>query len=72
MRKSYDFTKSTKNPYAHSLKQQITIRLNRESIQYFKSLAVETGITYQNLIDLYLKDCVREQRRLSFKWLKPT
>lgn len=72
MRKSYDFSKSTKNPYARSLKQQITIRLDRESIQYFKNLAVETGITYQNLIDLYLKDCVREQRRLPLKWLKPT
>lgn len=70
MRKSYDFRKSTKNPYAKSLKQQITIRLDPDAIRYFKKLAEETGISYQNLIDLYLKDCAREQRRLSIKWLK--
>lgn len=70
MRKNYDFSKSTKNPYAKHLKQQITIRLDPDSIRYFKELADETGISYQNLIDLYLKDCAREQRRLSIKWLK--
>lgn len=70
MRKSYDFSKSVKNPYARHLKQQITIRLDRDSIRYFKELAEETGIAYQNLIDLYLKDCAQEQRRLSIKWLK--
>ena len=69
MRKHYDFTKSRKNPYAKMLKQQITIRLDPASIRYFKKLAEETGITYQNLIDLYLKDCAREGRRLSMKWL---
>ncbi len=69
MRKSYDFSKSVKNPYARHLKQQITIRLDRDSIRYFKELAEETGIAYQNLIDLYLKDCAQEQRRLSiFSW----
>ncbi|HSB45035.1 MAG TPA: BrnA antitoxin family protein [Nitrospira sp.] len=70
MRKDYDFSKSRKNPYAKGLKQQITIRLDPDSIRYFKDLAEETGISYQNLIDLYLKDCAREQRRLSIKWLK--
>lgn len=70
MRKHYDFTKSTKNPYAKSLKQQITIRLDPDSVRYFKKLAKETGIPYQNLIDLYLKDCAQEQRQLSIKWLK--
>ena len=70
MRKHYDFGKSAKNPYAKQLKQQITIRLDPESIRYFKGLAEETGISYQNLIDLYLKDCARERRRLSLKWLK--
>lgn len=55
---------------AKLLKKQITIRLDPESIRYFKNLAEETGISYQNLIDLYLKDCAREQRRLSIKWSK--
>jgi len=70
MRKHYDFSKAKKNPFAKLLKQQITIRLDPESIQYFKNMSAETGISYQNLIDLYLKDCAREQRRLSIKWLK--
>lgn len=70
MRKHYDFTPSKKNPYAKMLKQQITIRLDPVSIQYFKTLADETGISYQNLIDLYLKDCAKAGRRLSMKWLK--
>jgi len=51
-------------------REQITIRLDPESIQYFKKMAEETGISYQNLIDLYLKDCARGQRRLLIKWLK--
>lgn len=70
VKKSYDFTKSAKNPYAKDLKQQITIRLDPESIRYFKKLAEETGVSYQNLIDLYLQDCARTQRQPSIKWLK--
>jgi len=70
MRKTYDFTHSKKNPYARHFKRQITIRLDKETIEYFKKLAEETGITYQNLIDLYLKDCVQEERRLLIRWPK--
>ena len=66
MKPEYDFTKAKKNPYAKLFKRQITIRLDEEVVRYFKSLAAETGVPYQNLIKLYLKDCVRSQRRL--KW----
>lgn len=68
MRKNYDFSKSKKNPYAKRLKKQITIRLEAETIDYFKTLAVETGIPYQNLINLYLRDCADSHRKLNFKW----
>lgn len=68
MRQEYDFSKSGKNPYAKSLKKQITIRLDEDCISYFKRLSQKTGITYQNLINLYLKDCVASHRKLSFKW----
>ena len=68
MRKQYDFSKSTKNPYAKILKQQITIRIDKDTISYFKSFASEIGMSYQNLINLYLKDCVQHQKKLSFKW----
>lgn len=68
MRKEYDFSKAEKNPYAKKLKKQITIRLDVDAISYFKVLSQKTGITYQNLINLYLKDCAVSHRKLSFKW----
>jgi len=68
MRQEYDFSKAEKNPYAKKLKKQITIRLDEDAISYFKSLSQKTGITYQNLINLYLKDCATSHRKLSFKW----
>ena len=70
MRKEYDLTKlkSRKNPYAKHLKQQVTIRLGVDIITYFKELAEETGIPYQNLINLYLRDCVASGRRPSLEW----
>ena len=70
MRKEYDLTKlkSRRNPYAKHLKQQVTIRLGVDVIGYFKELAEETGIPYQNLINLYLRDCVASGRKPSLKW----
>ena len=68
MRKNYDFTRSKKNPYASQLKRQVTIRLDEGTIHYFKDLAKETGLPYQTLINLYLRDCALEKRRLSLQW----
>ena len=70
MRKEYDLTKlkGRRNPYAKHLKQQITIRLGADVIEYFKDLAEETGIPYQNLINLYLRDCVASQRKPTLEW----
>jgi uncharacterized protein (DUF4415 family) len=70
MRKEYDLTKlkSRRNPYAKHLKKQVTIRLGVDVITYFKELAEETGIPYQNLINLYLRDCLASKRRPSLKW----
>jgi predicted DNA binding CopG/RHH family protein len=66
MKKEYDFSKAKKNPYAKLFKRPVTIRLDDEVIKYFKTLADETGIPYQNLINLYLKECAHAQRKL--KW----
>ena len=57
MRKEYDLAKlkSRRNPYARDLKRQVTIRLGVDVIAYFKGLAEETGIPYQQLINLYLR-----------------
>ncbi len=68
MRKEYDFSKSVKNPYAKKLKKQITIRLEEDTVTYFKEMSLQTGISYQNLINLYLSDCAQKHRKLSFKW----
>ncbi len=68
MKKEYDFSKSKKNPYAARLKKQVTIRLDVEVVDYFKTLAAETGIPYQNLINLYLKDCAGANRKPSLEW----
>ncbi len=68
MRKEYDFSKSRKNPYAKQLKRQITIRLDTAAVTYFKELAAELGMPYQNLINLFLRDCALHQRRPSIEW----
>lgn len=68
MRKEYDFSKAKRNPYASRLKRQITIRLDEPTIDYFKSLAEETGIPYQTLINLYLRECAGSRKKLSLKW----
>jgi len=68
MRKQYDFSNGKKNPYATRLKKQVTIRLDQGTIAYFKDLAEETGIPYQTLINLYLRDCAAENKRLTIEW----
>lgn len=68
MRKEYDFSKSRKSPYAAQLKKQITIRLDEESIDYFKSVSEQVGIPYQSLINLYLRDCAASHRKLNLSW----
>ncbi|MGH9783639.1 MAG: BrnA antitoxin family protein [Terriglobia bacterium] len=68
MRKEYDFSKGRRNPYAARLKRQVTIRLDENTIKYFKSLSQESGIPYQTLINLYLRDCAATQKRLSMAW----
>ena len=67
MRKKYDFTNAKKNPYAKRLKQQVTILLDKEAVAYFKDLAEETGVAYQVLINLYLKECAQMKKKLSFE-----
>jgi len=69
MRKSYDFSKARRNPYAQRLKKQVTIRLDDSTIGYFKRLAREVGVPYQTLINLYLGDCASSGRRIDLRWV---
>ena len=70
MRKEYDFSKSVKNPYAKKLKSRTTIRLDEDIIEYFQKLADKSGVPYQTLINLYLKDCMETGRLPDIKWKK--
>jgi uncharacterized protein (DUF4415 family) len=68
MKKEYDFSTAKKNPYAGLLKKQVTIRLDEATVKYFKELAIEAGVPYQTLINLYLRDCAASGRKLSMRW----
>jgi uncharacterized protein (DUF4415 family) len=70
MRNHYDFArmKGERNPYIKHLKQPITIRLDKATVAYFRSLAAELGMPYQNLINLYLRDCALNRKKLALKW----
>ena len=68
MRKQYDFTKATRNPYAARLERQVMIRLDEPTIAYFKQLAEETGVRDQTLINLYLGDRAASGRKLALTW----
>lgn len=68
MKKEYDFSKSKRNPYAKALKKQITIRVDEPTLAYFRRLSTETGLPYQSLINLYLRDCARRHRTLRMNW----
>ena len=68
MREQYDFSNSVPNPYIKKNKKQITIRLDEDVVSYFKQLSDENGVPYQNLINLYLKDCASNHKELKMDW----
>ncbi len=68
MRKEYDFSMGRRNPHAARLKRQVTIRLDVRTIAYFREMSRGTGIPYQTLINLYLRDCAASRKRLSLAW----
>ena len=70
MKKEYDFSQAKRNPYSGQLKKTITIRIDEDSITYFKDMADETGLPYQVLMNMYLKDCAQNKRKLDIKWTK--
>jgi uncharacterized protein (DUF4415 family) len=68
MREEYDFTKAQKNPYARKLKRQVTLRMDEDTVSYFKKMAQEIDVPYQTLINLYLRDCAASHKKLSLQW----
>ena len=71
MREHYDFSAGRRNPYVKRPKRQVTIRLDQDTVDYFKNLSSETGIPYQTLINLYLRDCATSGRKLAVLWDAP-
>lgn len=71
MRDHYDFSKLNggKNPYTKLLKQSVTMRLDKDTVFYFKSLSEQMGIPYQSLINQNLRDCAVNQSTLEMKWV---
>jgi len=70
MKKEYDLSKmkSRKNPYASKLKKPVTMRLGEDVINYFKRMAEDSGVPYQSLINLYLRDCISQHRKVDISW----
>ena len=70
MRDHYNFSKmkAKKNPYNKYLKQPVTMRLDKDSVEYFKTLSEESDIPYQTLINLYLRDCAVHKKKLDMHW----
>ncbi|NQZ11155.1 MAG: BrnA antitoxin family protein [Algicola sp.] len=70
MKDEYDFStmKSRNNPYASKLKKSVTMRLGEDVISYFKNMAEESGVPYQSLINLYLRDCMANQKKIDINW----
>ncbi len=68
IKEEYDFSNARKNPYAKKLKQQITINIDSEVIDFFKQMSATSGIPYQTLINLYLSDCMIQKRKLNISW----
>ena len=68
MRDDYVFTNAIKNPYSDRLKKQITIRLDDTVIAYFKEMADQTGMLYQNIINYYLLDCVKNNKKMKISF----
>jgi uncharacterized protein (DUF4415 family) len=70
MREEYDLStmKSRKNPYASKLKKAVSLRLSDEVVAYFKEMETELGVPYQNLINLYLRDCMMQKKKMTVSW----
>lgn len=72
MKAEYNLSKmkSRRNPYASKLKKPVTMRLSADVVDYFKRMAEEAGVPYQSLINLYLRDCLAQNRKVQIHWPK--
>lgn len=68
MKIEYDFSQSTENPYTKNAKNEISLIINVDTIEYFKELSIKIGLPYQTLINSYLTDCAMRHVEPQLKW----
>ena len=68
MRQEYDFSNAKLNPYIEKLRKKVSIKIDIDTIEYFKKQSNATGISYQNLINMYLSDCVVNEKKINMFW----
>lgn len=56
----------SKNPYTSKVK--VNIDVEGSTLDYFESMAAVDGIPYQTLINLYLRDCADNRRKIQMSW----
>ena len=61
-----DFSNAKRNPYVGKMRRRVTMNIDGSTIDYFKREAQQTGMPYQTLINMYLKQCVKEDKHLNF------
>lgn len=66
MKAEYSLEGARRNPYVDKLRRPVTLNLDTYAIDYFKREADRTGIPYQRLINMYLVQCAREEKRVEF------
>jgi uncharacterized protein (DUF4415 family) len=72
MRKEYNLKKMKlrPNPYLGKLKKSVTIRLDRDVIEYFKKLGKRTNTPYQSLVNDFLRRCAEQKLTPKTIWKK--
>jgi hypothetical protein len=62
--RTLDFSNARRNPYAKRINRSVTIRMDRETVEYFERMGAKTQVPFRSLIGLYLRDCALRARAL--------
>ena len=62
----FDFANAAPGHLVSAFTKKVTIRLGVDVIDYFKAEAARTGLPYQGIINMYLRQCVEKEMHLTF------
>ena len=68
MRDEYNIRELNPRKNLYTSKVKVTIDVEGSTLDYFKSMAAVDGILYQTLINLYLRDCADNRRKIQMSW----